>query len=362
VQEATGKALDLIGGMSSIIAPKSLVVLKPNFVAPIASSAGVTTSLDLVEELIEEILALGSKPVIVESSGIEYNTGQVFDVLGLGRLAQKYGVEVLDAENLETTEVKLDNGMMFDALSLPKIVLEADNLISIPKMKTHVLTTVSLGLKNLMGLLRPEDRRKMHFHGIDRGLLDLYCVLKDKTACVVDGLVAMEGNAAVYGEKLDLGIVVAGTNLVATDRLCCRIMGIDPCSVRHLANASDRDDLTVVLGENIDEVAISFRKPSVGRFYRFSYGRLLFGIDQTLSTLTHRRSFLPYILGHFGTRPEIVESRCNRCMDCATSCPVEAIDLKVRIDRDRCIRCLRCYEVCSKNAIAVRGFTKPGKR
>jgi len=355
VREATRRAVDLLGGMSSIATRHGLVVLKPNFCHPMSSSSGATTSLDLLEELIVETLDLDSRPVIVESSGIEYNTSSVFRILGVDRLAKKYGVEVLDAENLERTKVDLPNGILFDEIYLPKIVLQADSIVNIPKIKTHVLTTVTLALKNLMGLLLPADRKKLHFYNLEVGLLDVYQALKSM-ACVADGLVVMEGNGPAYGGKLPLGIVVAGDNLIATDRVCCRIMGIDASEIEYLKKAEEGEDEIAIRVEG--DFSASFQRPSVSRLYRWYYGRILYGIDIALSTLTHQRTFLPYIFSHFGTRPKIVESNCSRCKACERVCPVGAI-VGTHIDRIKCVRCFRCYEICPENAISAKGITKP---
>lgn len=126
-------------------------------------------------------------------------------------------------------------------LWLPKTVLSADIVISMPKIKTHHWAGVTLSLKNLFGIVPGSvygwPKNILHWEGIDNFIVDLAASIPIHSV-IADGIEAMEGDGPLHGRMKPLGCLVFADDALATDATCCRLMGIDPIRVRHLRLAS----------------------------------------------------------------------------------------------------------------------------
>jgi uncharacterized protein (DUF362 family) len=214
------KAIDLVGGMQRVVKPGDTVIIKPNFFGPRLSSDGATTNLTMLQEIVEEVAERRATPVIAEGPFRTYNTRVVFRTVGVDRLAKNLGVELVDLNDAENVEVNVPLGKALKKIKIPKIVLDSDVLINVPKMKTHHLTTVTLGMKNLKGVLPGVEKQQSHIHGIHQSIVDINkTVTADLT--VVDGTIAMEGVGPTFGDPVELGVIVAGKNVVDVDKVCC---------------------------------------------------------------------------------------------------------------------------------------------
>jgi uncharacterized protein (DUF362 family) len=125
-------------------------------------------------------------------------------------------------------------------LWLPETVLDADVVISMPKMKTHHWAGVTLSLKNLFGCLPSRvygwPKNVLHWAGIEASILDIAGAVRPRYA-IVDGIVGMEGNGPIQGEPVQAGVLVFGDDPVATDVVTASLMGFDPTTVRYLVEA-----------------------------------------------------------------------------------------------------------------------------
>jgi uncharacterized protein (DUF362 family) len=153
-------------------------------------------------------------------------------------------------------------------LYLPDTVLGADLLVSMPKMKTHHWTGATLSMKNLFGVVPGGvygwPKNVLHWSGIHECIADLHSFFPRQFA-LVDGIVGMEGNGPIQGTPKHAGVLVAGSDPVAVDATCCRIMRIDPMQIAYLSlAASSRRDAQLLepnirqIGESISSVATTF--------------------------------------------------------------------------------------------------------
>ena len=369
-QDKTWQALALLGGLEQIVRPGDRVLLKPNFVAPFARAV---TSLEVIEAVVEAVRACGGAPVIAESSGFEFDTAATFALLGVREWAQARGVAVLNLDEGPFTRVATDLGIM----EVAQVALEADALINLPKLKRHSLTRVTLGIKNLMGLLSRDSRRWLHARGLERGLAALAEVVNPQLT-ILDALTVT--SRAVYGESAPLGMILASRDVVALDHYACGLLGEDPQQVAHI-----REAVRIGLGSSAYRVTggsaatgrespsrewNSLPKSEVDQFqtgissprsrdlaYRLFF-RAMYLTDLPFSRLTGR-SLIPYVHYWLGIRPYLEKDLCDRCGRCAEVCPVEAILVEEkRIIPDRCmrVRCLRCVSACPRGAIRARGW------
>jgi len=160
--------------------------------------------------------------------------------------------------------VKIDDAMGDKEYRLPKSFMDADVVINVPCLKANVLTGISVSMKNYYGLL-PPPRDGWH-NRAEEVLVDL--LRARKTALVVvDGLVGMEGQGALWGKPVKSHLVVAGRDMVAVDAVCAAVMGYDPKRILHLQYAqkkglgvADLDRITVK-GNTIAEVRKDYEQP-----------------------------------------------------------------------------------------------------
>jgi uncharacterized protein (DUF362 family) len=151
-------------------------------------------------------------------------------------------------------------------LYLPKTVLNADFIISMPKLKTHHWAGVTLSLKNMFGIVPGScygwPKNVLHWAGIDSAILDINAAVRPDFA-IVDGIVGMQGNGPLQGEAKDSAVLILGDDPVAVDATCCRVMGLLPTKVKYLAQAGSllghiEPEKIQQLGESIASVRIPF--------------------------------------------------------------------------------------------------------
>src|SRR4030042_1259290 len=143
-------------------------------------------------------------------------------------------------------------------------VVESDATItSAAKLKTHVNTGVTLGMKNMFGLLPEKFKGKYHLKGINKVVTDINTVLKPALT-VIDGFVGMEGSGPIDGMPVKMNLIIEGTDTVGTDATAYRVMGIDPHEIKHIRRAYEKglgniDDVQVI-GEKLAAVKRPFKR------------------------------------------------------------------------------------------------------
>jgi uncharacterized protein (DUF362 family) len=154
-----------------------------------------------------------------------------------------------------------------DGFYFPSEVLEADLIVSMPKMKTHHWVGYTASLKNLYGVIPGIKygwpKNVLHYAGIPQSIYDINASLP-KTVAIVDGIVGMEGDGPIMGSAKSMGLLVIGTNPTAVDATVGRIMGFDPARIEYLRLAADQlgpvdDECIEQRGETWQSVASPFR-------------------------------------------------------------------------------------------------------
>lgn len=330
-------------GLKKICNPEFLrgvktVLIKPNFINSRTSETGITTDLRIIVALIK-IFKMLKKEVIVGEGSIE-NTEKVFGDLRIYEL-EKLGTRVVNFEKDEKILVRSPAQLTLKEFYLPKSVIDADLIISVPKMKTHSECSVTLSIKNLFGMLTRKDRKIAHMQNIHESLIDLFSYLKKskKLLCFVDAIIALEGKGGpIKGNPVNLGLIIAGNDLLATDIACVKIMNYLPNKVKHIEISMNlglgkRQD--IIIGENIDKVKRKFEMP-LEIISKISF------LKPITKKIFKKRPFLNY------------PDKCTLCKRCIEMCPQEAISLKrdkISFDYNRCIGCLVCCESCMQGAL-----------
>jgi uncharacterized protein (DUF362 family) len=227
IEAAVRKAIELVGGLKDIISRGDTVIIKPNLVIPQAPEIGTTTDPRVCKAIADMVKEIGGRPVIAEASAVGVDTEEAFKAAGYIKLREK-GYEVVDLKKEKTVKVPIPRGKVMKEIDLPRIVVDARAIISVPKMKTHDQTTVTLSLKNCKGLMPDTYKRKFHTtFGIYQGVADL-CTVARPSLAVIDGIIAQEGLGPMFGLPVEMDLIIAGKDPVATDAVASVVMGFGP--------------------------------------------------------------------------------------------------------------------------------------
>jgi uncharacterized protein (DUF362 family) len=164
----------------------------------------------------------------------------------------------------ERVDLEMPNPEVLRRIRVPKIVADSA-IINSAKLKTHRQTGVTLGMKNMFGLLPDKFKAKYHAFNISKVVVDINSVLKPSLT-VVDGFYGLEGPCPVSGYPVKMNLITAGREVVAVDATACRVMGIDPFEIYHIRQAYEKEfgemtqDRIQLVGNSIEEVARKFRR------------------------------------------------------------------------------------------------------
>jgi len=357
VDRAVRESIDLLGGMGQFVQLGQKVLLKVNLLSATPPERGIVTHPAVVKAVIRLVQEAGGMPLIADSPGtsVPYTQAglrRVYKASGLLEVAERAGA----ALNWDTRyeEVSHPDGFLIRRLEVIKPVLEADVVISLPKLKTHTLMTFTGATKILFGVV--PGFAKAVFHARMRNvthfalmLLDIISLVKPALV-LMDAIVGMEGDGPSTGPLRDVGVILASRDSVALDVVATSIVGFDPLKVPTLREAAVRglwtgkaDDIET-LGASVDEVFVpDFQPPSASPHE-----------DATLFNPFVTRHFGPLITNHFTLRPVPQRGRCVACGDCVAGCPqqiITIVDSLAVIDYSQCIRCYCCHELCTEGAI-----------
>jgi uncharacterized protein (DUF362 family) len=214
------------------------VVLKPNLVDYIPGTA-INTHPTLVLAAAECFRRMGSKCVVVaEGPGHQRDTQLVVSQSGYQESLRAEAIRFVDLNRDELVRTQLRASYMgMKSLWLPSTVLEADFLVSMPKIKAHHWAGVTLSMKNMLGVVPGArygwPKNILHWKGIQESILDV-CATIPVHFVIADGIVAMEGNGPLNGTARPLGKIVLADDPVAADATCARLMGFEPDQIVHI--------------------------------------------------------------------------------------------------------------------------------
>jgi uncharacterized protein (DUF362 family) len=258
--EPVFKALDLIDYRNAL-AGYDTVLIKVNFITTKTWDTGATTDPIVVEAIIKKLADLPVKVYVVESDAMITNADKAFEVTGMKDMCRRNGVEWLNLRHVEDkVTLAVPDGEVLKTVTVPRLVTESA-VISAAKLKTHVDTDVTLGMKNMFGLLPDKFKGKYHLKGISKVVVDINTVLKPALT-VIDGFVGMEGNGPIDGTPIQMNLIIAGTDPVATDATAARIMGFNPHEIAHIRKAQEKGlgkAEAQIIGEKIENVTKQFK-------------------------------------------------------------------------------------------------------
>jgi uncharacterized protein (DUF362 family) len=260
--EPVFKALDLIDYESCLSGYKR-VLIKVNFITTKTWDTGATTDPIVVEAIIKRLKHLPVEIFVVDSDATMTNADKAFEATGMKEMCQQNDIQFLNLRyQKEKVKIPIPDCETLGSITVPRIVTESA-IISAAKLKTHMSTKVTLGMKNMFGLLPDKFKGKYHAKGISKVVVDINTVLKPALT-VIDGFVGMEGKGPTDGTPVKMDLIIAGKDVVATDATAARVMGFEPMEISHIRTAARKGlgniDNIEIVGSKLEDVRQVFKR------------------------------------------------------------------------------------------------------
>lgn len=354
LEKSVFRLLNDIDSSGALISPGKKIIIKPNLLTDRNPADAVTTHPEVVRSIIRFLKKRNAVITVADSPASAVKVDRVWQTTGFTSLCQEENVPLISLEEAGSVRIATNEHVF----NIAKPIMEADLIISVPKVKTHTLTVLTAGVKNYYGTLPGYQKANMHkayprqaaFGGF---LRDLYAQMPHNIN-LADGIIGMEGNGPSGGTPVTLGFLAASTDAVALDLTLCRILKINPATVPYLNSPLDNPKSIELRGFDIKDITpASFKLPN-------TMGARLF--PKWLMTLLD-----PFVW----VRPAILDN-CIACGRCVKACPANALVIDKELKRavltpDKCISCCCCHEVCPEKAIEMAlspliNFVRKGKK
>ena len=283
--DSVRKTVDLSHGLDHLPS-HAKVFIKPNIVfwtkATNFPKYGVITTSRVVEDMVVLLkergiddISIGEGTVLSDPKDMQTQL-HAFETLGYGKLKTRYGVDSINIWQRPFEKVDLGDGV---EVNFNTDILHSDFVLDLPVMKTHSMTIVSLGIKNLKGTIDIPSRKKCHNTHPEKNLHFWVSRLADKMPPIftlIDGIYTAERGPNIDGRMHRSNLLVASADVLSADMVGAKVLGYEPSAVPHLLHAArrrqrplDLSDIRIA-GEPIESVA----KP---HGYSFEYNE-----DETL--------------------------------------------------------------------------------
>jgi len=264
------RAVTLAGGLAPL-SSAARVFIKPNIVfwtkATDFPKYGVITTSRVVEDMVVVLkehgvrdISIGDGTVLRDPKDMQTQR-HAFETLGYGKLEKRYGVKPVNIWERPFERVDLGQGVV---VRFNTDILAADYVVNLPVLKTHSMTKVSLGTKNLKGMIDIASRKKCHNTHPVKDLHFWVARLADRMPpmfTLLDGIYTAEQGPNIDGRMHRSNLLVASADLLAADMVGAKILGYEPGDVPHLAIAAANHNRSLdlsgveIVGERIDAVA-----------------------------------------------------------------------------------------------------------
>jgi uncharacterized protein (DUF362 family) len=248
LRESLVTLLEPFGGMAAFVKRGDRVLLKPNLLTGARPTKECTTRPELVRVVAEMVIEVGGKPFLGDSPAFGSAKG-VAAANGLLPILQEMNLPIVEFHGQRYQTV----GDNFNHLLLCKEAMEADVVINLPKVKSHMQLTLTLGVKNLFGCVPGKMKAWWHMeagkdaHRFAEMLVETARTINPNLT-ILDGIIGHEGNGPSGGEPRQLGVLAAASNVFALDRAFVEILNVPPHQVPTVA-ASQRLGICPELSE-----------------------------------------------------------------------------------------------------------------
>ncbi len=342
----------------------SNVLIKPNLLAKHAPEYAVTTHPAILKAVILTCIEHGVLPqniTVADSPGGLYNrpllTGMI-KTAGFAKVCEETGVQFYTECKSSFATV---NGSVLNSINFINPVKQANFIINLPKLKTHVMTGMTCAVKNLFGTIPGLEKAELHTRFAKKEqfgqMLCDVCEAVNADLHIVDAVLAHEGDGPSGGTPKKLGLIYGGENPYSTDAVSAKIIGINADLVPYMQAAKQRGlcnydaefvEKTIKGEQDAANCISDFKLPS-------SFG----SVDFSLRVAKPFRPIANFVINAIVKKPVIEKQKCIGCAKCKEICPAKTINMydngkKAKIAHKKCIKCFCCHEMCPVKAIHLK--------
>jgi len=353
IYAALKRGLDLLGGAGGLVKAGEKIVLKPNVLIGSDPAKCVTTHpaiMKAVGKLFHEagaVILYGDSPSF---GGCEFNLRRS----GLKQAGDEAGFQLADFDH--GREVSHPQALLAKKITLANAVLDADGVISLPKLKTHGITRLTGAIKNQFGCVPGMLKGQFHVkmpdpHNFSAMLVDLNTFIRPRLY-IMDAVVGMEGNGPRGGKPRQIGVLLLSSDPIALDSIACKLINLNPEFVP-TSQPGEKSGLGTYHYQNITLLGDPIEPFIVKGFV----------VVRKAVPAASRNRWLNIVKNRATPRPVIDRAKCTACGTCVKMCPVgpTALDWiqtetgkKPKHNYDNCIRCYCCQETCPESAISIQ--------
>ncbi|MBD3205148.1 DUF362 domain-containing protein [Candidatus Bathyarchaeota archaeon] len=254
--EPVFRAIDLISFKESL-EPYDTVLVKPNLITSHTYETGITTDPIVVEAVLRKVQDLGKKVLVVETEGGITSPDDAIVETGMIDVINRVGSEYINMRKLkDKVELVVENPRKIRKFKVARMATESA-IISVPSMKTLHHTVITMGLKNMFGMLTTRAKYPMHRHGMNNVIYDI-CKTLPPTLTLIDGFYGKSGRGPWEGTPVKMDTIIASTDPVAADATGARCIGIDPMTIDYIRWLSEEGlgeiNNIEIIGDGIDAV------------------------------------------------------------------------------------------------------------
>ena len=323
------------------LCPGMRVLLKPNLLAARDPATAVTTHPAILAGVARWLRAHGIEHITLADS-----SGGLYTAASLRTLYRVCGLDAL--RPLVTLNEDTSHGSK-NGFNLLTPVLEADYIINCAKLKTHGLTVMTAGVKNLFGCIPGLQKPEWHCRRPTQGgfcdmLIDL-CETVAPQITLIDAVDCIEGNGPGGGDVRHMGMTLCSRSAYAVDEAGAKLMNLPEGMLPIVRAARKRgfpEDAITFCGDEIIPANPPFTLPDA-----------VVGAEKLLT----KKGLFHFFFGQKRAYPKVVKNNCIGCGKCAESCPMHLIEIRDRkayIRRKGCISCFCCQEMCPAHAIEAK--------
>ena len=287
VRKSLLRHFELLGPLGNFVSFGDTVLIKPNLIAPRSCDCPAQTHPAVIIELAKILIEAGAKPFVADSPAWA-DAQTCAAAIGLIEPLKKLGVKIEQLDSPVTTRLKSGT-----KVGISSKALDADKIINLPKLKAHQQLGATIAVKNMFGCISGKAKAIWHFRkggqteDFCKMLIEIYELLAPAIT-IIDAVVAMEGPGPIRGTARDVGCIVASTDPLAAERLCCQLIGFNPHQLpilqtaAHLGLGPGDMEKVEVLGDDYHDCILSDFLAAQQVPLRFSLPRILKSISRQI--------------------------------------------------------------------------------